>query len=237
MKRIVLSLFAATAMTAAASAADLPRRAQPAYIAPVFTWTGFYAGLNAGYGFFNDENLDGVYSNNKSEGGFVGGGQFGYNYQMGSIVLGLEADIQYASLSRKAFDSAYTRYGYVDGEFKNEVSWYGTVRPRIGFVPMDRLMIFVTGGLAYGQVENSVSVVARNGSYNAQESKDDTRIGWTVGAGAEYAVTNNITVRGEYAYVDLGSKDQAFFAGREIPAYLSTNNNFHVVRAAVNYKF
>ncbi len=257
MKRVILSLLAATAMTAAASAADLPRRAQPAYIAPVFTWTGFYAGLNAGYAFNGDSDLKNVnynygpfvgnYGNNffnnrktTDEGSFTGGGTVGYNYQMGSFVLGLEADINYANVEKKYYASYVTASGYTFDELnaKSRTEWFGTVRPRLGFTPVDRLMVFVTGGLAYGQVKTSGEYVDHFNGYSFGGNKSDTRVGWTVGAGAEYAITNNIIIKGEYAYVDLGEKN------RLVPGFYNTESftwkdatNFHVVRAGVNYKF
>lgn len=256
MKRVILSLLAATALTTAGVAADLPsRKVAPAYIPPVFSWTGFYAGVNAGYAFNGSTNLKNVtygvggysytanngygYTRHSDEGSFTGGAQIGYNYQMGSIVLGAEADFNYANVEKKHYSDGLA-YLYTGDEaaVKSQVQWFGTVRARVGFTPVDRLMLFVTGGLAYGQVKTTGAYYDNVNSYGFVGSKNDTRVGWTLGAGAEYAITNNITIKGEYAYVDLGDKRHTV-GGLYTTEYLTwkDQNNFHVVRAGVNYKF
>lgn len=247
MKRVIVSLLAATCLNTAALAADLPSRRAPApYIAPIFTWTGFYIGVNAGYAFNGDSKLKNVnFSNfsdvnytvirNSDDGSFTGGAQAGYNYQMGSVVFGIEADINYAAVEKKYFAS--TDIAGFAGELnaKSEVEWYGTLRPRLGFVPVDRLLVFVTGGLAYGQVKTSATFLDTTGR-NVNGSKDDTRVGWTLGAGLEYAITDNVTVKGEYAYVDLGDKNRTWTNGIDFLT-VKEETNFHVVRAGLNYKF
>src|SRR3978361_1619505 len=113
MKKLLLSSVALLGLTAGAFAADLPsRRVAPApYVAvPVFTWTGFYVGVNAGYGFSDNDRNNGsyygagttYYGNDSSRDGFVGGGQIGYNYQIGNFVIGIEADAQYADLGGRS---------------------------------------------------------------------------------------------------------------------------------------
>ena len=158
--------------SASALAADLPSRTVvpvAPIIIPLFTWTGFYAGVNAGYGGGMNNNDDndrydpytGAYYGNddSSDGGFVGGAQIGYNYQFGQFVAGIEADIQYADLgsSRNNNESAYyytqnsssgwPYYGSNTGD--GSVEWFGTVRARLGFA-LDRALIYATGGFAYG---------------------------------------------------------------------------------------
>src|SRR5215210_7856072 len=109
MKKILLASVALFGLAGGAMAADLPaRRAAPVFTpVPVFTWTGFYVGVNAGYGFtdtrrrdFVVEGVPGVFVDTGSddEGGFVGGGQVGFNYQAGMVVFGVEADAQYADI-------------------------------------------------------------------------------------------------------------------------------------------
>ncbi|MEN3929501.1 outer membrane protein [Microvirga sp. W0021] len=263
MKRVILSLLAATAMSGAAIAADLPsRRAAPAYIPPVFTWTGFYAGVNAGYAFNGDNkmkdlNFNGYYADNfattskSDDGSFTGGAQVGYNYQMGSFVIGAEADFNFIDLKRESTSNDYYAgsYGYGYGlaydelRGQSKVEWFGTVRARVGFTPVDRLLVFVTGGLAYGSVKTTASYENYSTGYGLYGSKRDTQVGWTVGAGAEYAITNNLTVKGEYAYVDLGDKRRTWTDGyygyNSYGNVLSTktSTDFHVVRAGLNYKF
>ena len=153
MKKYLLSGVAALGLLAAgaASAADLPSRkgpvVAPVYV-PAFTWTGFYVGANAGWGFGNMDSV-GVSGFGDLD-GFVGGGQIGYNYQLGQIVLGLEADFQGADL--KAGPS-WAGLGIV-GEGKTE--WFGTVRGRVGYA-FDRFLPYLTGGFAYGSVKTTLA--------------------------------------------------------------------------------
>ena len=116
------------------------------------------------------------------EGGFVGGAQAGYNYQIGSFVVGLEGDIQYADFGgddRFDFDGD----GILDDDF-NTSDWFGTVRARAG-VAFDRALIYATGGFAFA----------------------DNATGWTVGGGLEYAFTNNLSAKIEGLYVNLDQDD------------------------------
>ena len=165
MKKILLATVAVFGFAGAAAAADLPSRyAPPPVVAavPLFTWTGFYVGVNAGYGWnTNDSNtfIDpvlGVVSGGGSDGGFVGGGQIGYNYQFNQFVIGLETDIQYAD-SATAAD-----FGQGFAGDNNNGNWFGTVRARAGFA-FDRALVYATGGLAYGDI-GSRSAIRRSGN-------------------------------------------------------------------------
>jgi outer membrane immunogenic protein len=221
MNKILLAGASALAVltAGAAIAADIPsRRAAPLapiYKAPAFTWTGLYVGANAGYS-FGRFTRDG--RNFKDPDGFTGGGQIGYNYQIGQFVVGLETDLQASTL--KANGGAFVPVG---SEAKGE--WFGTVRGRFGITAFERALIYVTGGYAYGQ--GKISIPLRG-------SDDNIHSGYALGAGVEYALTNNWSVRGEYMYVDLTEK-----------TYTSTNGlflarsgtEFSTVRAGVNYKF
>ena len=188
MKKILLASVALLGFAGAASAADLPvRAAPPAPIiaaVPVFTWTGFYVGVNAGYGWNTNDSITvgGVRFDLDDEGGFVGGAQVGYNYQIGSFVVGLEGDIQYADFGGDdRFD--FDRDGIADDDFNNS-DWFGTVRARAG-VAFDRALIYATGGFAFA----------------------DDATGWTVGGGLEYAFTNNLSAKVEGLYVNLDQDD------------------------------
>jgi outer membrane immunogenic protein len=187
MKKILLSSVALLGLASGAMAADLPSRRAPAPIiaaVPVFTWTGFYVGVNAGYGWNANDSITvgGVRFDLDDEGGFVGGAQAGYNYQIGSFVVGLEGDIQYADFGgddRFDFDND----GIADDDFNNS-DWFGTVRARAG-VAFDRALIYATGGFAFA----------------------DDATGWTVGGGLEYAFTNNLSAKVEGLYVNLDQDD------------------------------
>src|SRR3954462_9843038 len=149
MKKILLASVALFGFAGAASAADLPLRAAPpapiVAAVPVFTWTGFYSGGNAGYGWMSDDRIvDPLFgfTGGNNDGGFVGGGQIGYNYQIGSFVVGLETDIQYADLG----GAGNNVFGV-----GNNGNWFGTLRARAG-VAFDRALIYATGGFAYGDI-------------------------------------------------------------------------------------
>ena len=216
MKKYLLASVAALGIVAAgaASAAHLPSRkgpiAAPVYMPPAFTWTGFYIGANAGYGWGN-VNANG-WANVGDLDGFVGGGQIGYNYQIGQFVLGLEADLQAADLSS----------GDNLGLIGVKTDYFGTVRARLGFA-VDRFMPYITGGWAYGNVKTSIPSVA----FSSDRSHTG---GYAVGAGLEYAFTNNIIAGVEYLYVDLGEKNI-------LGANTKVGTDFSVVRARLSYKF
>ncbi len=246
----------------------------PIFVPPPFTWTGFYVGVNAGgvwssgsrnatlyapgSDVFLSNYFPGGIGNNQS--GFIGGGQAGYNYQSGAAVFGIETDFDGTSLS-KTFNYTSTPFGsVVNGVIvpnplvgdslsvhaKASLDWIGTVRGRIGFVatPDNRLLIYGTGGFAYAGGSTNFSVYdATQGAY-WNGSPSSTRTGWTIGGGVEYAITNNITIKGEYLYVDLGSQNlntvgnlaaQTVFPGTYATAKI--NYDASIFRAGVNYKF
>lgn len=217
-------------VTTSAYAADAVVYNEP--VAPIavdtFSWTGGYIGVNAGYAggrFKTDitEMSDGDpyvinYSDNAS--GFVGGVQIGYNWQMEQFVLGLETDIQASGVEAK--------FAVLNNEVLNtKIDWFGTTRVRLGFTPVDRFMVYATGGVAYGKIKMS---------FGGQISDSDTRVGYTIGAGAEHAINNNWTWKGEYLYTDLG-KLNLDFASDNSTVNFSTKSAFHTFRLGLNYKF
>ncbi|CAH1671328.1 MULTISPECIES: porin family protein [unclassified Chelatococcus] len=240
-KSSCVALAVVAAGGASALAADLPSRTvvpvAPVVVIPLFTWTGFYAGVNAGYGSSTNDSNDrfdpytGVfYGNDSSNGGFVGGGQVGYNYQFGQFVAGVEADIQYADLgsSRNNNDWAYSYsayyyaqsnsgwpYAYGQNGRNNAVEWFGTVRARLG-VAFDRVLVYATGGFAYGGGDNNNNngyygyyggEAAASGYpwYYGGRRGNSNSGGWVVGGGLEYAFTDSLTAKLEGLYVNLGS--------------------------------
>jgi outer membrane immunogenic protein len=210
MKRIVLSALLA-ALPMAASAADLPRRSAPVQqfsAPPIFTWTGFYVGVNAGaiWGDYTKvaKPLD-------AKTGFTGGGQLGYNYQIGSVVAGLEGDYNFADLSGRGLIGATASRGKLDS--------FGTLRGRLGLA-FDRAMIYGTGGYAFGSSEIRVGALKDDKWHN----------GYALGAGLEYAFTNNISAKAEYIYMDF--EDKKHFGG---PGKAGIDAN--VVRGGINYRF
>jgi outer membrane immunogenic protein len=265
----IVALTAAGAV--AAQAADLPTTKgpppTPVFVPPPFTWTGFYIGLNAGgiitsgsrsvtlfdpvAGDFLNSSFPGGIGNGQS--GFIGGGQAGYNWQTGAFVLGVVTDFDGTTLS-KTFNSTSAPFGGPGLFFGDELNvnakasldWLGTTRAKVGFVatPDNRLMFYGTGGVAYGGGSSHFSIFDNNNGIFFGGSPSSTRVGWTVGAGVEYALTNNITIGAEYLYADLGSNKilanpnsaaAFFFPG--VFANAKIDYNASIFRALVNYKF
>jgi len=253
------SLLALTIATGA-SAADLPRKTvAPVFVAPpIFTWTGFYVGLNAGYTWSNDNNLSVSAGLNPVAGnlllnsgaiprsvdlsrdGFIGGAQIGYNYQFPgtAFVVGAEADIQFADAQNSVNFSNATLGSSLNA--KVETNYFGTVRARLGYAVMPNFLLYVTGGLAYGEMNTTFTGIPQAGQAY-QFSTSTVKTGYAVGGGLEYAFTNNWTVRGEYLYYDLGNNNGATscFSGIATCTTLALEkkNSGNIVRAAVNYKF
>jgi outer membrane immunogenic protein len=220
MKRVLIWTVAFAGLglaTPAALAADLarpaPRAAYPtkAPEAHLFDWTGFYAGLNGGYG-WGDSKFTGAGNANTSPEGAILGGTIGYNYQWGQTVFGVESDI--------GWNNAKGSTNCALGSCETKSNWLGTTRLRLGYA-FDRLMPYVTGGAAYGDVKARVPGLG---------SDSDTQFGWTVGGGLEYAFTPNWTVKAEYLHVDLGKLNCAVCGG-------DVKFNENIVRGGVNYKF
>jgi outer membrane immunogenic protein len=131
--------------------------------------------------------------------GVIGGGQIGYNWQASKWLFGLEADFQ--GSDERATADVCTVAGCPLGSSvltaNYKLDWFGTVRGRAGFLATDRVLLYATGGLAYGHLAASAPLVPL--------SWGSTRAGWTVGAGAEAAIDRNWSVKVEYLYMDLGN--------------------------------
>jgi outer membrane immunogenic protein len=223
-----------------ASAADLPARTYtkaPAVVEPLFSWTGFYIGADVGYGWatssglgFNAAFTPGsgpAYSYHPS--GVMGGGFVGGNYQFDKVVVGVEADWQAASLSANSgqiFNAFGT--GYL---FSTKITDYGSVRGRLGLA-LDRWMIFGTAGAAWGSWSTSYSGFGAPSPFYTNTVNE--HMGWTAGAGVEYAVTNNWLLRGEYRYTDLRTSSYVSATANAADANHVTVND---IRFGVAYKF
>ncbi|MFZ5672000.1 MAG: outer membrane protein [Pseudomonadota bacterium] len=159
-------------------------------------------------------------------GGFVGGLNAGYSWQIESVVLGVEGDIEFSGLEGDTdlVDAA----GAKIGEVEKEIDWLGSLRLRAGYA-FDRVLPYVTGGLAVGGAELSLRDMDQKVAEN-----NDTKWGWTVGAGLDYALTDNLTARIECRYTDLGdiSAGDPATSG-EVESDLS----FHAVRAGLGWRF
>jgi outer membrane immunogenic protein len=214
-----------------AKAADIQPRPAPAYYPPaappIYSWTGFYLGGNAGGAWATSTNP----LNTTETTGFIGGGQVGFNFFLPpGIVLGVEGDFD--GLTNKSTDISFN--GAVQHD--HEIKWLSTARGRVGWA-FDRLLVYGTGGFAWAQEDVTRTQLATAGGIPAGtvDQITNNRTGWTAGGGLEYAFLPNWTAKVEYLFADLGSVTNTF------PNAGITNQTFdlHVntVRAGVNYKF
>jgi outer membrane immunogenic protein len=205
MKKLLMAAGALLATVAPVLAGDMPyrRNYQPAPSpAALFNWTGFYVGANAGYAWGS------AAGGNPS--GVIGGFTAGYNYQFQpNAVLGFETDITFSN----ADDSHNGR--------KFESDYIGTLRARLGY-SVGNVMFYGTGGAAYGKGELTAGGL----------TSEETQWGWTIGAGVEAMLTQNVSAKFEYLYVDLGNKSYATIGG---PVNVDYTTN--LLRGGVNYKF
>ena len=227
MKRFLMTAGAGLLVAAMASpsfAADLPRpayKAAPAvYVAP-FSWSGFYVGINAGYGWGKSNWTiagTGLNTGDFNLKGGVLGATLGYNLQTGSWVWGLEGDLDASWI--KGSETNFC--GPTGCETKN--SWLGTARARIGYA-WDRWLPYVTGGLGFGDIKMTSPVGT---------TQTKTKTGYSVGAGVEYAFLGAWSAKLEYLYVDLG-KATCDVGTCGVPVDVSFKTN--LVRAGLNYRF
>ncbi len=235
LRRILLASVGAIALAGSAFAADLPSRAPPpVYVPPVpiFTWTGIYIGGQIGYAWGTSNNNIGdafgdyaSFSTNNS--GVIGGAHVGYNLQLSQFVVGLEGDVDGSSLRK----SVTGFIGDVPTTISSNIGVQGSIRGRIGYA-WDRVLIYGTGGVAFAGLNGSVSTPF------GYDSASSTRVGWTVGGGLEYAVTNNWSIRAEYRYADFGHSTffpNNSFAG--LGAYANRRITENRVQVGFSYKF
>jgi outer membrane immunogenic protein len=216
-----LAALALLAGSLSAQAADIPR---PIYkgirpVAAYYNWTGFYAGINAGYGFGSSTWSDPVGTRIKPKGALFGG-TVGYNYQMGSLVYGLEGDFDWSGVK----GSTACLPLVLSCETSNR--WLATFRGRLGYA-FDRWLPYITGGGAYGNVK----ATATDAFFGTSLTQSKSELGWTFGVGVEYAFMGSWTAKLEYLHVDLGS-----FTAPE-PFASTVNFRENILRAGLNYKF
>jgi len=219
-----LAALALLVVPFAADAADMPIKTPyfkgtPRSVVAYYNWTGFYAGVNAGYG-FGESTWSLLPGTTMKPTGFLVGGTVGYNWQAGAIVYGLEADWDWSNVKGSVTCA-------VIATCTTSSDWLATFRGRVGYA-FDRWLPYVTLGGAYANVKATTSLPILGLSTSTSKSQ----LGWTAGVGLEYALMGNWTAKLEYLYVDLGSFD----AG---PAPLTNNVSFkeNIVRAGLNYKF
>lgn len=230
------------------------------------SWSGIYTGLHAGYGWGRTtsrlesvvngvpislpavdlEEIPSSYRNSLS--GFIGGAQIGYNHQMDRVVLGLESDISYFGMKSDATVTGFATSGgppvtmpFISTQ-SQQMDWLATLRARLGYAASDALLLYASGGLAVGKVEDSTFLrFVGIGGTTFIGARSSTLAGWTAGGGAEYRLRGNWTVKVEYLYFDLGN---TVVSGRDtvspnqpFQTQAHFEHNGHIVRAGLNYRF
>lgn len=231
MKRMLFTTasLAVFGLVSPAVGADLPiYRKAPAVAAPAYDWSGFYVGAFGGYGFGN-HNLNNTtgpagfanFTTNYDSKGGLGGGEIGYNWQSGNIVFGVEADGFGAGVS----GGDNFALGWDDS---TKLRWGGTLRAR-GGMAVDRLLLFFTGGWAYGALTHTNS----NPGLGADQFKV-TRSGLAAGGGIAYAITENVVGKIEYRYLDLGTFHRDGPTNGVLPYNVA--NTYSVVTLGLDFK-
>lgn len=238
MKEILVASITTVALWAApALAADMPTKAAP--FAPVFNWTGFYVGGQAGFGTGKSMHINQVTLIGSGLlhpiNGFIGGATYGYNVQSGMWVYGLEGDISWSGI--KATSASVN--GFCGGlgvqGCTTDLKWLGTDRGRVGYLFTPNNLIYVTGGVAYGSVRAGIDPTA----CPTCDFETKTHVGWTAGAGIEgKTAMPGWTIKLEYLYVDLGGKNNyTVIAPGPIVEAERVSLRENIVRLGLNYKF
>lgn len=259
MRRISLAWIAAVstlAFTQVVLAADMPVKARIAPAAAPFSWAGFYVGGNVGYswGDWDASSNQEVYNfesrtDSPNGDGVIGGLQFGYNFQSGQWVYGIETDIQWSGERRT---HSWTDPGSVcnvdqdfippecDGGLGSLSSEWklrcGTLRGRAGILIAPAWLAYITGGLAYGEAEYNFHFSQPGFGTNYTLTNSVTNAGWTLGGGVETRVADRWTVKVEYLYIDLGSQTINTVDNDGHPFTIENKIRDNIVRAGLNYK-
>jgi outer membrane immunogenic protein len=267
MKKWLFAFVAFGALAGPSLAADM---SAPAYKAPLppppplWSWTGFYIGANAGWIGSSSNAITNTGSDTGalglgsalgagvipgsiglSDSGFIGGGQVGYNWQVApSWVLGIEADFD-GTTAKSSTVAVFPGGGGIvplTTTYSRELDTLGTVRGRVGFLSSPGLLWYGTGGLAYGETKIgsgfACATCAPPAATGSQSS--NTPVGWTVGAGVEWKFAPSWSVKAEYLYVDLGNQSNTISYNYPTGASTLTSNvneRDNIVRFGINYMF
>ncbi len=223
MKRVFVAcggLLAVMVSAAPSTAADLPPRysrpyAPPPVYSPIYNWTGFYLGINGGAGWGSSQ-WDGVDKFTVS-GGMIGG-TIGYNWQFGQLVAGIEGDIDWTGIRGSTNTNCP-----LGCDTRNH--WLATARARLGYA-FDRFLPYITAGLAFGDISATTP---------GWPAGSITTAGWTVGAGLEFGIVTNVSIKAEYLFVDLGDFNCGFNCGLAGNSNVSFYSN--VFRGGLNVRF
>jgi outer membrane immunogenic protein len=266
MKRLLAPLFVVSLVAGPAFAADITAISPPPP-GPIYGWAGFYMGFTVGWldtansGTTNAGTDNGVgglgtllaggaipNSLNVAYRGFLGGGLIGYNWQAGSWVFGLEADINGSGAKGDMIAGPIALPGFVPVAtvFNREIDWFSTYRVRIGATVMPTFLLYGTGGLAVGQTRignafNCAACTPPSATEPAATNQTtNISVGWTAGAGAEWMFAPNWSLKGEYIYVDLGSHSSTItyaYAPSTSSLTSTARDSVNILRGGINYKF
>src|ERR1700736_3723183 len=210
--------------------ADLPYAKAPVAVASVYDWTGFYIGGFGGGGLgnhnYNNANGPAGFANftfNYDSTGAIGGGEVGYNAQSGNYLVGVEADAFWSGI--KGSDASQ-QLGVID---QSNLRWGGTLRAR-GGITVDRLLLFFTGGWAFGDIQHTSTAAGF-----PVDQFTNHQSGLTAGGGIAYALTNNVIGKFEYRYYDFGRYDRSAPTNGQLP--YTVDNTYSVVTVGFDYKF
>ena len=217
--KVCVCLFA-FAVASPSFAADMPGRyGPPGYVTPAFSWYGFYLGVNGAYGWGTSNWTSPVTAGSNTPNGPLLGGTMGFNMQMGGLVFGVEGDIDANWISSSNSNGT----GLCAANCGLQTSWFATARGRVGYA-FDRALLYFTAGGAFGDVQMTT------GGLTATE----TRVGWTVGTGLEYAILGPWSAKVEYLYSNLGTSNcGTAICGTSTLVDFKTS----MVRFGVNYRF
>jgi outer membrane immunogenic protein len=246
MKRLLLATALVVCAPVVSFAADLPPAPPPmapAFVPapPPFTWTGIYVGINGGYGWGTLKTDDGMGNTPtlNSNGGIVGG-TLGFNYQINQFVVGFEGDVDWSGMqfNQSATTSTFFGAGAASLTYKNDV--LSTFAARFGFAA-DHTLLYAKAGGAWTKENFDMSGTDPLLGTITNGSNDFSRLGWMIGAGVEYAVTDNITIKAEYNYADFGTKNETLTINSSVGGPLTTTISdkltMNIVKIGVNILF
>jgi outer membrane immunogenic protein len=225
-------LLASAAITAlslsAANAADMPVKYHAAP-PPVWSWTGFYIGahVGSGWGTVEAEIPGGGFAlASGTANGFLGGGQIGYNWQTGPVVVGVEFDASATNVK----GTAPCVVGIL--VCKSEMNWMSTITGRVGFTA-DKALVYVKAGGAWANFKSSASILG----IELASNEDKGRWGTTIGTGVEYAFTSNWSAKVEYNYLNFSKHTETFNTVVAVPINIDMTENVHAIKFGINYRF
>jgi len=253
LKKVLLLAASAAVLSSQVFAADMINSYEPALVAAAvpasaFNWSGAYIGAHLGYGWGEIEDVNNTGAPAKDIDGILGGLQVGYNAHLpNNIVLGVEASASFANVENDWVGWRDTTNQYNGYFTEDKVEVVGALKARLGYA-VDNFLPYVTGGLAVARTKHVLGcdpVPDATGSCSAgndfENSGSDTSVGWTAGAGAEYAFNQNWSLKAEYLYTDLGTNTVRVVD----PAIDATDprndrqfdTHFHTVSFGINYRF